>query len=58
MDNILQRKKNENKMQDRSNLAGGLRINTKGLNLAGNVVVCNEGMSPLMERFNARKSTQ
>ena len=39
-------------------MAGGLRIDTKGLNLAGNVFECNQGMSPLMERFNKNKQSK
>jgi len=35
----------------RNQMIGGLRINTNGLSLASNVKACNEGMSPLMERF-------
>ena len=34
---------------------GGLRINTTGLSLASNIKACNEGMSPLMERFQRNK---
>lgn len=34
---------------------GGLRINTNGLSLASNIKACNEGMSPLMERFQRNK---
>ena len=30
---------------------GGLRISTKGLSLASSIKACNEGMSPLMQRF-------
>lgn len=29
----------------------GLRIETRGISLTGNIKACNEGMSPLMERF-------
>ena len=36
-------------------LMGGLRINTNGLSLATNIKACNEGMSPLMERFQRNK---
>lgn len=37
------------------NNTGGLRIETKGLSLATSVKACNEGMSPLMERFQRSK---
>lgn len=30
---------------------GGLRIETRGISLTSNIKACNEGMSPLMERF-------
>ena len=35
---------------------GGLRISTKGLSLASNITACNEGMSPLMQRFQRNKN--
>lgn len=31
--------------------SAGLRVDTQGLNLMSQVVTCDEGMSPLMERF-------
>lgn len=32
-----------------------LKVNTNGLSLMSNVKACNEGMSPLMERFAMNK---
>ena len=32
-----------------------LKVNTEGLSLMSNVKACNEGMSPLMERFAMNK---
>lgn len=40
-----------------SSSMGGLalKVNTAGLSLMSNVKACNEGMSPLMERFTMNK---
>lgn len=47
----LSKKRMAARAQKKAETASGLRVSTQGLNLMSQVVTCDEGMSPLMERF-------
>eukprot|EP00347_Sterkiella_histriomuscorum_P022837 403336964 len=42
----------------RQNIQGGLKLQTQGLTLMSNVQFCEEGRSPLMQRFNSARKNQ
>ncbi len=55
---LMKKKRIAQKTQKQKNPRGGLKINTIGLSLMTNVQTCDEGMSPLMLRFQAKKKKQ
>ena len=46
----------QKKAAQQNNNLTGLKVETTGLSLMSNVVTCDAGMSPLMERFTLNKA--